>query len=121
MKVGTYKIPFQQRADGTWDMLEYSHLPEGCVVERGKGFNDPHEWRHNAPFTAKLAITGQYRGRSAARVTVKNIANGDTYSLGLSAFVDAVVAFGSAGGVIDGRWVFRKQGANYGVYPLTRW
>ncbi len=106
-----YKIPFN---NGT--MLEYTPFPEGAT--EGHHWGKPTEWRDNVEFEARIQVTGTYRGRSAARVTCKNLENGESYSMGLSAFYDAVVAFGAMPGIIQGNWTFRKQGSNYGLYPV---
>jgi hypothetical protein len=120
MKIGKYKIPFSH-AKGPASLLEYVSCKEGEVVASNVNtWHMPNEWRDNAPFEATIELTGQYRGRSAARVRVVNIKTKETYSLALGAFYECVVAFGAdPGGRIKGTWVFRKQGSNYGLYPYT--
>lgn len=121
-KKGDYKIPFLNGS-----MMEYTSATYPAVKTPGASaqWYYPDEWRDNLEFDASVQMTGSYKGRSAARINVKNLHNGDEYSLGLSAFYEAVVAFGVTTdpvgnkGVITGRWTFRKQGANYGLYPVV--
>lgn len=115
MSKKTYQIPF----NGS-HMMEYTTAKEGETgSDRYLGIYTPTKWRDNKPFLAAIKLTGQYRGRSAARVKCTNIENGECYSLGLGAFYEAVVAFGvQPGGTLAGKWYFRKQGANYGLYPI---
>jgi hypothetical protein len=109
-----YRIPF----DGK-EMLEYTTAADGVVKTATHQVYWPTKWRDNTEFSARIQITGQYRGRSAARVRCKNVDNGETYSMGLSSFYNAVVAFGAlSGGLITGIWTFRKQGANYSLAPV---
>jgi hypothetical protein len=116
VKIGKYKIPFDKDR-----MLEYTTADEGEVASPGKSsWHMPTEWRDNVPFKATLKLTGQYRGRSAARVCAVNTKTKETYSFALGAFYEAVVTFGAEPtGILKGTWVFRKQGANYGLYPFS--
>jgi hypothetical protein len=122
-KKGDYLIPFSRglKGDEAATMMEYTPAAPGQVkppdYEYGSMYAYPHEWRENKPFDAKVKLTGHWRGRSAARVDLKNVDNGETYSAGLGAFYDAVSMYGVVDGCITGRWVFRKQGSNYGLYP----
>lgn len=116
-KSGNYKIPFC-KIQKDWHMMEWTDSPEG-VIKTGVGYEGykPDIWRDNLEFDADVQLTGQYKGRSAARVTCTW--QNESYSMGLSAFYEAVLAFGvKKGGTIKGRWSFRKQGANYGLYPV---
>lgn len=103
-KPGNYEIPF---INGAMQEYVWSESAPGLI------------WRPNSIFAAVLELEGSYRGRSAARVKVKNVENGETYSMGFATFYDAVVAFGVADARIAGLWCFRKQGSNYGVSPVT--
>lgn len=105
------QVPFKGKA-----MMEYAGVSQGTT---GDGYYMPTEWRDNCEFKAELRLTGHYRGRSAARVRVTNCDNDETYTLGLAAFFDAVKNFGAMDGVLVGTWTFRKQGSNYGVYPVV--
>lgn len=115
-KKKTIQIPFKGKA-----MMEYTAASQGEVApDDGWGrWGMPTEWRDNCEFKAELRLTGHYRGRSAARVRVTNCDNDEEYSLGLSAFYDAVKNFGAMDGTLVGTWTFRKQGSNYGVYPVV--
>jgi len=98
--------------------MEFTYSTPGEVKENSWGC--PSEWRDNYTFEASIQLSGHYRGRSAARVKCKNLDNQETYSFALGAFFEAVTAFGvSPGGKITGKWTFRKQGANYGLYPVV--
>lgn len=111
-KTGQYKIPFNGR-----HMMEYTGYAEG-IVSLG-AWGSPTEWRENGEFEAHVLLTGTHRGRSAARITCRNTDNGETYSMGMEAFYEAITNFGvSPGGHIEGKWTFRKQGSNYGLFPV---
>lgn len=115
-------------------MLEYVSCRPGQLSkpgakwgEEGYVYGAPEEWRDNEPFEADLALTGHWRGRSSARVGVKDVKTGTKYSMGFASFYDAVDRgeFKTAhyepyvGKVLlTGRWQCRKQGANYILVPL---
>ncbi len=107
------QVPFKDQS-----MMEYTDSKPG-VVAQTSGWYRATSWRDNYEFKAELRLTGHYKGRSAARVTVMNCDNNETYSMGLGAFYDAVKAFGALPGVLVGTWTFRKQGANYGLVPVV--
>jgi hypothetical protein len=114
-KTRDYPIPFR----GKYMMEWTSGRPGGALHVPGTYSGLPTEWRANTPFVATLKIDGHWRARSAARIGVTNVENGESYSMGLAGFYDAVIAYGvTAGGEITGRWAFRKQGANYGLIAL---
>lgn len=82
---------------------------------------EDYTWRDNYVFTARLELVGHYRGRSAARVNVRNADNGEEYSMGFGAFYDAVSKAQEgdlANGILWGKWTFKKQGSNYGLVPV---
>ncbi len=113
-----YLIPFNKGS-----MMEYTGgkppALAGVVVPPPVNSWYPDEWRDNYTFEAALKMTGQSRGRSAARFSVKNLKNGEAYSMGMSSFYDAVVTFGvKPGGIIEGKWTFRKQGSNFSLMPV---
>lgn len=111
-KVSNYKIPFHGKI-----MLEYTEYSEGVVSI--DGWHSPSEWRENSEFEANLRFLKWGKGRSSARVYVKNADNGESYSFALGAFYEAVVAFGvKPGGHMEGKFTFRKQGSNYGLYSV---
>ena len=119
-----YRIPFKRGSDGVLDMMEYTTADDGDTREPDAPYDyfdqRPDEWREPVEFDATLDIGHSSRGRSAARIHVTNADNRETYSLGLSGFVEAVKKFGARKGQIRGRWTFRKQGANYAVHPVTK-
>ncbi len=125
-KKPSYQIPFSMDDKGKLSMMEYTstpagqtrtNLPAGTPTWRVGYF--PEEWRNVAEFDAELRMTGTHRGRSAARIELDNAHFHESYSMGLAGFYDAVIAFGvTKGGIIRGRWTFRKQGANYALHPV---
>ena len=102
-----YQIPFQLSHDGHVHMLEYTWTGDRNV-----------SWRDNSTFQADLQLIGCYRGRSAARVRVKNLGNGEEYSMGFGAFFDTITKRDVIKGKVSGKWTFRKQGSNYGLVPV---
>lgn len=104
-----YKIPFRKWPGGEIHMLEYP----------GWDPENQTEWRDNLTFKADLQMQGSYRGRSAVRVRVKNLSNGEIYSMGFSTFVDAAETLKiSKGKITGGTWTFEKRGSNYGLVLL---
>lgn len=121
-KAGNYQIPFYNG-----EMMEYvaCYIRPGAMCKPGTTYGQegfvygaPTEWRDNYQFTARLKLNGHWRGRSSARVGVKNEANGEEYSMGFAAFYDAVEGGTCKDGYIEGTWTFRKQGANYILVPV---
>lgn len=100
-----YQIPFRI-IENTLHMVEYDGWPV------------PEVLRDNYVFKAELELVGHYRGRSAARVNVRNQANGEHYSMGFGAFYDAVKACRVQGNRLFGEWTFKKQGSNFGLVPV---
>jgi hypothetical protein len=123
-KAGTYQIPFCRHGDRvpTYSMMEYTRSKPGEVPPADITYRAylADEWRDNLEFDATVEMCGHYRGRSAARVRVRNVADKTTYSMGLAGFYDAVLAFGVCNGKIKGRWTFVKQGTNYALAPVTK-
>lgn len=123
MSKPSYRIPFvKNRAGHGSSMLDYTTADDGEVYADDRAirpmFGMPDEWRDNVPFTATVRLTSHGRGRSSVRVYVINVANDDRYSMGIAAFFEAVVKFGVADCKIRGTWAFRKQGANYTLWPI---
>lgn len=100
-----YKIPFTNRL-GVTQMLEWV------------GWGDHEIWRDNYTFQADLQILSCYRGRSAARIRVKNLENQEEYSMGFGAFFDTITNRDVKKGIVSGKWTFKKQGSNYGLVPV---
>ncbi len=124
MKKGSYKIPFVRTKDGPLAMMEYTVSEEGEIKKAGQPeWHVPDLWVDNYEFDATVELDGIYRGRSAARVKCHDIKTGNVYSLGFAAFFEAITKFGVTPGPmcasISGKWTFRKQGANYGLYPVV--
>jgi len=118
-KPKTYQIPFAAD-DKHINMLEWTSAKPGQVRQPGgPGWNMPDEWRDVYEFDAELVMTSWSKGRSSARFNVQNHKLKETYSLAMSGFYDAIKAFGMLpGGIIQGRWTFRKQGSNYALVPV---
>lgn len=70
------------------------------------------------PFEATLKVTGMWRGRSAARFSVKDVDTDKEYTFTMSGFYEACLRGVKKGGLLSGRWGFRKQGGNWGLWPL---
>jgi hypothetical protein len=120
-KPGTYKIPFSYDPKSKyWSMMDYTSAKDGEVAPAGTArWGAPDQWRENCVFDAMLTLTGNHRGRSAARFSVRSEYRKERYSMAMDAFYQAVVEFGvEPGGIIKGTWTFRKQGSNYGLYPV---
>ena len=114
MKAKSYKVPFKGRT-----MLEYTQAGAGQVAGdlKYESLDTPTEWREIEPFQATVRLLSHGRGRSSVRVYVSNVKNDERYSMAIAAFYEAVVAFGSHKGCIEGTWSFRKQGSNYTLWP----
>lgn len=123
-KKPAYQIPFLHHTDGKVSMMEYTSAKQGVVRTPPvpgvwQASWTPDEWRDVGEFDAELLMTGTFKGRSAARVKVTNTRINESYSLGMVGFFEAVKAFGvDPGGIIRGRWTFRKQGSNYALHPV---
>jgi hypothetical protein len=73
------------------------------------------EWRPNEPFEAALAIVGTERGQSAARFIAENTETGVQYPLFMTELLAIVQYATIERGVVFGRWIGCKRGANYGI------
>lgn len=76
------------------------------------------DWRPNDPFHATLQLDSLRSGRSAKYV-VWTAANSPsdtrTYPMFVTDLLDVVAAGVAPGGIVSGRWMVRKRGANYGL------
>lgn len=108
MKKPPYRIPFNGD-----EMLEYTGC---CDGEVGTGYWEPTQWREVTVFDAELEVTGCRKGRSAVRFHMRNVANGEEYSMGFKSFFDIIKRLSN--GRVSGRWTFRKQGGNYGLVAV---
>jgi hypothetical protein len=114
-----YRIPFQKKA-GVMCMMDYTSAEDGKLRTSltGLTYDFPDEWRENVSFYAELVLDGCWKGRSAVRFGVINVANLERYSLGQVGFYDAILLFGCRNKTICGTWKFKKQGSNFGLVPV---
>ena len=78
------------------------------------------EWVDNEPFEDTLVYDSFERGRSAVTFWWKSLRDGTFYPM-FAVDMDAVLrSCGvSVGGIIAGRFMARKQGANYGLLRVV--
>lgn len=128
-KIGKYDIPFFMHPDGHFEMMEYVACSPGVTTKVGATYKDqgyiygaPTHWVPTEPFEGDMELTGHWRGRSSARVGVRDVKTGTEYSMGFASFYDAVERgqYKQVDGktLLTGRWQCRKQGANYILVPL---
>lgn len=106
--------------DAPWDSAGNLVVYPGC--EPGPNFDGGgYDWKSNHVFKARLHLTGQTRGQSAARFTWETnhgikmqMFMTDMTRLILSVDTHAV----EPGGWVEGEWIIVKRGANYGVAPF---
>ena len=101
-------------------MMEWVEVFDPVVREKtetGRVYH-PDEWRDNSQFFAELILMGHAKGRSSVRFHVMNAQTKECYSMGMSAFYDAIVRWGVRNKTICGTWTFRKWGNNYGLIPV---
>jgi hypothetical protein len=75
-------------------------------------------WYPNEPFTASLKITGMKSGYSAKDLMLESADPLDdrTFPMFVVDLVDVVCTLRDIrNGVLHGRWMVRKRGANYGL------
>lgn len=75
------------------------------------------EWRPNDPFEATLTLDHLERGRSAARFWFRD-EEGTRYPVFGQGLVDMLSRVTLDHGVVRGRWIAVKRGANYGIELL---
>lgn len=73
------------------------------------------EWRPNSPFEATLRIVGTERGQSAARFIAENTETGVRYPVFMTELLAIAQNAVIDHGVVAGRWIGCKRGANYGL------
>lgn len=78
------------------------------------------EWRPNAPFEAALRVVGTERGQSAARFILEDTTTGVRYPLFMTELLAIIQNATIDHGVITGRWIGCKRGANYGIRLKTQ-
>lgn len=114
----SFKIPFiHYPEDDAAEMCEWANL-EGEDIDQSRR-DSVTEWRDNVAFDATIRVSGLDLGRwsSLMRIYAYNTANRELYSMGISAFYEAVTLFGVSNGEITGRWSFLKQEHNYTLWP----
>lgn len=109
-KVYEGKVPIRHNDDGTITQLDYYN--EGWM----KG--DKTELKDNYIFEDCLGYVDYGKGRSAVSFYFKSV-KGDSYTMFISDF-NKLLQEQREVWCLDGRWTFRKQGANYGLKYLGR-
>ncbi|MGW1743947.1 hypothetical protein ACWCPQ_34715 [Nocardia sp. NPDC001965] len=94
--------------------VQCEHRPYGDVPGRVDG------WRPNEPFKVALRVVGTERGQSAARFVLKDTASGVRYPLSMTELLAIVQMTTIERGVVLGRCVGCKRGANYGIRLLSQ-
>src|ERR1044072_488931 len=113
MKKGDFLVPYNKGS-----LLEWSALREGETVEDKSSYSYyPDQWLPNEPFSATLTITGFSRGRSSAKFYFESAGN-LRFPMFMTDMVDLVRTAKIDKGVVSGRWIVRKRGANYGIAYL---
>lgn len=69
----------------------------------------------NIPFYDKLELITYRKGRSAINFIFKSLINNTEHSMFLSDFFDLIINNKLINGVVEGKWIYRKQGMNYGL------
>ena len=62
-------------------------------------------------FSDTFQIVGTYRGRSKAGLELKSLSTGGTCAFSLSQLMEIIPCINF--GKIDGKWKYKKRGANY--------
>ena len=91
-------------ADGRPGLSTYSSYP-----------NYDEDWRPNFEFDATLQLDTYVRGRSASRLVWKDVATRVEYEMFISDAIKVLKKGLEPGGIITGKWIFCKKGANYGL------
>lgn len=78
-------------------------------------------WEKAQEFAASLKLRSWGRGRSSVRFYFDDLTTpGRGYSMATSAFYESLKAFDLVNGVMKGTFTFRKQGSNFGLYPVIK-
>lgn len=77
-----------------------------------------YEWREPWEFTDTFKIEGYGRGRSAAYFNLTSQTSGLSCVMMMTDICDLVTSATIEKGVVTGRWIFCKRGANYGIKYL---
>lgn len=105
------EVPFEEswRYEGNdkvslgWHVTSY---PAGCKDV---------DWRPNEPFEATLKLVGQSRGRSSALFEWEDVKTGTCYPMFMSSLGDLIENTLINYGLVHGKWIVVKKGANYGI------
>lgn len=85
------------------------------LLEYVGGWEKDVEWLPNTPFWARLRIKNLERGRSAARFWFLDLDTGTQYPFFGQGLVDMLTKVRMIEGVVEGKWIAVKRGANYGI------
>lgn len=77
-----------------------------------------YDWREPWEFEDIFKIEGYGRGRSTAYFNLRSLTSGLTCVMMMSDIYDLVTSATLINGVVVGRWIFCKKGANYGIKYL---
>lgn len=86
-----------------------------ALLEYVGGWEKDIEWRPNIPFTATLKLDSLERGRSAARFWFEDLDTGTQYPFFGQGLTEMLSKVTLVNGVVTGRWIAVKRGANYGI------
>lgn len=113
---GVKRIPYREGS-----LLEWTGYEVDTTSAAG-GWSAPDEWRDNVPVEMVLQLAGIERGRSAARFVWTQLSNGATFPMFMIDMAELVMMNGQrieAGGLVLGKWIVKKRGANYGIALLS--
>lgn len=112
------EVPFVDGAMQEW--VDDYGTPYGQKPTKDRWNNREIVWEKTTEFEAVLKLKSWGRGRSSVRYYFEDVSRpGRSYSMAVAAFYDALQAFNLNNGYMKGRFTFRKQGSNYGLYPVV--
>jgi len=106
-------VPYGVR--GNWNPAIGEYENYRSLLEYVGGWEKGVEWRDNKPFIATLKINNLERGRSAARFWFVDQDTGTHYPFFGQGLVDMLSKVSLRHGVVTGKWIAVKRGANYGI------
>ena len=89
---------------------------EACLRQRLSQQN--FDWREPWEFIDTFQITGYGRGRSAAYLTLESTTTPMKCVMMMSDMSNLITTAKIDKGLVSGRWIFGKRGANYGIQYL---
>lgn len=113
---------YDPEPDVSWGKktVSWSDWPERYQMMEYVGYGGSnYEWRPNEPFEDTLRFTGFERGRSAARAIWISEKDGTAYPMFLMDLAELLRTAAIADGKVSGRFMARKQGANYGLLRIA--